>query len=412
MNSLKMVKDIFFKRKIPAIISLVLIIAANIILFMVMRSIFAVYEGYTSLDELRSQEVYVGNDQSTDEQLQKLYGSEYYDQSNEKAKELFTYLNKNFNYAISWQMNSSDLSIGNSPITIKTINEDFTNFFPFQVKKGEMFSSENFDKSSEIIPIIIGASLEEKYPVGSELVAINPSNAEEETYKVIGILEDNTYTTSIYNLDSKIYLNYTVIRPLRNIDIANINIIQLTDGFQDLLIYGADNAKVNELESLIQKDDFFNIKFYSATQHIDSFFSMYKKRVIMMGSVGLFFLIITSILMIWNVTISYKILIKDIAIRALVGLSISKLRVSIILYQLLISLASILPVYIFALNMRLQIEKSSMSFFKTINNLGLAEMDLISIGILFIFLLGVNVISGLIINWYISKIPISLRVIE
>lgn len=412
MRNIYLLKDILFRRKALFFISIALLFFVNILLFTVIRSIYSVSENMLSLRQFSKQTVYVGNDQSTAEENDSLFSENTLNNSNELAHEVVDYLQTNYSYAINWVIDSPYLKQDENNITFRSIDQSSLTMFSMDIMDGQSFTSKGFLESTTNIPVLVGSALSENYPVGTVFHTINPTNEKEESYEVTGVLQDNSFVSSLYAIDSKDYLNYSVIRPITDADKKTINITELVLGLQDLLVFGEDKKGVQNLSSYLKKKLNYTIKFYPQTENFEDFFSQYKAGVAILIGIGILFLGGTIVLIVWNVYISYQLMIREITIRMMVGLSAKTFQRALLISQLCLGMVSIIPVYFYALSMRVVINKSNMTSFKTMNYLGLATMDSVSILILAGIIISTMMISAWTINRKVSKISISLRVLE
>ncbi|GAB1810855.1 ABC transporter permease [Priestia megaterium] len=411
MKYYEFIKSTFLNKKVISILSLILLTFSQIMLFTIIKSGYSVYEGYNSLKKLQENHVYLGNDQSTDEQFKRNFNQQNMSNSNKTAKEFLSYMDKNYKYAISWSTSSSE-SLDNFSLQLKTISEDYNKFYNLTTRSGRFFTHKDFITTSSIIPVVIGSKLANKYKLGETFTLLNTSNNVNEKYKVIGVLDNNSSITSVYNLDTKNYLNFAIIRPFRDIDVSKINILQLSAGFQDLLIYDSEKIKVNDLSSLAKKDDFFNMKFYSIDENIKEFFELYKTRAITLAIFTGILLLITCLLIIWNTINSVESLKFDLSIRSFLGLSFKDIKISLCIYKILLFMISAILTFIYFIFLKFKYDSLDTSETQIIYIMGLTKIDYLAFLTTF-FLVALPLIFSFVLSiWKIKKIPLTLRMIS
>ncbi|MCV3315912.1 hypothetical protein NVV78_08155 [Pediococcus ethanolidurans] len=159
-----------------------------------------------------------------------------------------------------------------------------------------------------------------------------------EKLKIIGFLDKRAALSSIYELDSKEYLNDTIIRPLRVSDQRFVKYDDIDQGVQDLLIFGKDANRYKKIEKYANNLNVSNVKFYSINSNIKEYMNTYSESLI---GIIIFIIIISIIvigLSIWNLSKSLLTIKKDLFVRKIIGQSEKSMYQEIATSQIMLTL--------------------------------------------------------------------------
>ena len=409
------IHHVFLKRVIATILGLIFTTAFAFISFMCVRSMVAVTRGYHELTEIRRQNVHVGNNQSNSNNLNNAY-QRHPKQLAEVSNKIISSLETTGDYAIHWSFDSEQKANDNSgmvsaPINVLTVNQNFFLFYPLSVEQGQGLYQEVFQGKSKSIPVLIGSNLSNSFPIGNEFKFINPSNGKTETYKVIGILRKNQGIQSMYQVDSKQYLNNTIVRPLRTIEIASVNPTQIFAGLQDLLIFGKANNQLTKISRAINSHDIFKIKFYTANENIDEFLKLYRRDLIPVFSISIIVLIITSVFLIWNTLKTIQDSRAEIILRRALGMSIQDIFLSTFILELTQSFIALIPAIGFSLYLTKFMKNTSVpASLQIANTTIISQNEITTLIVIFSFLTILDLIISFVMIKSVQKKSISNEV--
>ena len=402
------IKNVFLKRVVLVLLTLVTMVSFSFISYTLIRSNLYVLQSKNDLQQLIKKDVFMGNDRTSSDQIDYIFDEKNSKKSNKKAQKLFNYIDHNYDYSSSWS-DQIDMPNGYRNIEIYTINSNFFKFYPLKVKKGRLFSKSDYIGNKKEIPVIVGAGLR-KVKLGSTFKDLNQPVGKKETYKVIGILKENTRLPSAYMLDGSYMLNKTIFRPLTDKDKKHINVDQLTGMYQDLLIYNTSKAKVSKLSKTIRKENLGNVKFYSIKENIKFFYSTYNSRALLYLVLSLVMLIIFIGLFLWNIWKSLSESRQEIAIRISLGLRKYHLYIITFLYQLLLTIFSFIPVTIYAVRNSYVLATDRFDDqTQIILSSPLPKIESISLILSFLILLVIGTFSSMLIIYKFNKSPLTLR---
>lgn len=313
--------------------------------YLIVNSTFKVFDGYKSLEKLRQEHVYMGNNQATSIQENKDFSKKNIKKSNNRAQKIFNYVDTNFKYSMHWDFDST-LSNKKKSVDILTMDRNALNFYNVNTYKGLSFKKSDF-RATGRIPVLLGYNLKKYYNIGDSFKQYNPANGESERYVVRGFLEKNSKIQSVYMLDSATYLNDTIIRPLTNTDKKNINATELFSGIQDLIVYDSPVQKIKRIVSLAKKDNFLTLHFYSINNNIQWFFKSYVTTIAVYIIGALLILVMSLIFTIWNLKQFYKDSFEDLTLRYIIGMEKKQIYRGFIIYQMIIESFSLLLLLVY-----------------------------------------------------------------
>lgn len=404
-KNLYLLKNVFLKRIIIVITTIAILFLTNILFFTISRSLVSTHENINKLSELTASDIVVSNFDPTND------FSQITNIPDDKKKDLNTLLDNNFEYGVQYtgMPLENELFGININLLVNLYDENSYGFNNLKVGKGENFTPSDFNINNK--NVLVGANIGEKYPVGSELEIINPLTGEKETVRVKGVLKKNEFIPNYYVIDSKNYMNFTVIYPLENGNPINLQNRYFDVALSNIMINGSDKQSIQSLEESIYDNLNLKINFFSQEENLDDFKNSYIKSAILLLVIAIILVVILVLLIYWNALTSIKIMLQDITINMLTGLNYLDFRTSLYLFQSICSFIVAILTYIYALSFRVATIEYQLPNFMTINTLGLLRMDWIGILTTIFLNILIMIIVVEIIMKKIKKIPISLGVL-
>lgn len=275
-------KNIF----IVSIITIILVAFLNVLTVYTVSNGISYWEGYSALNKLRKQKIYLGNDQITDNQDRAITKSKT---SNAKAKVILNYLDKNYDYAISWDASND------SHVNAMVMDQKSLKMYPVAVAQGHSLKAADFQQT-KAIPVLVGSKLAKKYPLHHEFTYLDGSTGKRQSYQVAGILTASSSIPSPYLFQNQNYLDNTILVPLTTYAKAHINLSQIANGVQNLLIFNTNQNKISKLEKFFKSQD-LNVKFYTIQSSINQEARIVKSALIKLA-VGIIILLIVIVFLI------------------------------------------------------------------------------------------------------------------
>lgn len=397
------IKNIFLKRYIIIFTSICLLLLSNLIAFTVFRSLASTFEGSKYVSSLSNSHQILGN-LDEDNDFEKLGSLDA-----EKSNAIINYLNEELDYGINFNGGGTDFSIDNINAALYMYNKKSFAFQHLPVIEGTTFDEIDFNREQK--EVLVGHAIGRKTPIGSEITITNPLTQASETVTAVGILDQNLYIPNNYALDSKEYLNYAIIYPLSDKLPTDIPSGILIEGLGNIILDDNDQV-IKNLQSFLSDTAGINLNFFTQESNNGDFYDFYIQNIIQMLLVSGIILIMMLIVMIWNALISFRLMIKEITIHMMVGLSYQDFKRALFIFNSLISVTSLCCLYILIAMNRLNGMSMEMPSSITINSLGLIGIDWIGIALVVLINLFIVFIETNIIVHKIKKIPISIGVLS
>ncbi|REH92100.1 peptide ABC transporter permease [Staphylococcus felis] len=396
---------IFFKRPLLVFSMIALLFLANYFSFTAARSIVSTSQGYNEINEINKKGHFIAN-------LNPDSKSDFNSIEKKDTQKIYEYLNHNYKYA--FQSNGFVTSLNNKndmEITLSYINKE-----AYQIRRFNLFEGQELDFKDELkieaLPVLIGYGLAKTYPIGSTIKIDDSSLTKPITLKVRGILEKDFYHSNFYAPNSKNYFNFSIFVPVNKKILQNSNIDLQVNGLMDLILIDSTKKDALKLSKYIEKNTNLKFNFFSQRENFNYFEYYYTNSLKIIGSITLILLITVISIAIWNNLMSIRLMISDITINLLVGLSYSKLRGIFYSYFGLLFFLNILGLFIITAFNRYSFWLTKDAIFATYGKFRLLDMDWLA---LFIVIL-IDMIIGIVIVEIslkkIKSIPISLGVIQ
>lgn len=400
------VSKIFLRRIIPGISIILLICLSNYITFTAARTVFSTYQGYQETRALNEDGNYIAN---LDPNNPVDFGAIDAD----KTKAVYDYLSSNFDYA--FYVDGFMVSIPNRDdmeISLCYMNEAYYQLNQFHLSQGTGLTFDShFDGNNEI-PVLIGKGLSKTYPVGSTIDLEDPALGRKITLRVQGVLEQNAYHSNYYTLNSKSYYNFSIILPVNEEFLEQATLDLRVNGLMNIVILQTTEEKISDLSAVMQDTLGMKLNFFSQQDNYEYFNEYYFHSLKIVAVTSVILLLLITCLSVWNALVGIRLMLKDLTINLLVGLSYSKLRKIFYSYFGILFFINLVIVFAITAFNRYGCWLRKDTTFATYGLFGLIGIDWLSLlAVVFTdIVIGVIVVECML--WRIKKVPISLGVLQ
>lgn len=400
------VSKIFLRRIVPAIGIILLICLSNYTTFIAARTVFSTYQGYQETRALNEDGNYIAN-------LDPNNPVDFGAINEDKTKAVYDYLSSNFDYA--FYVDGFMVSIPNRDdmeISLCYMNEAYYQLNQFQLSQGtDLTFDSHFDGNNEI-PVLIGKGLSKTYPVGSTIDLEDPALGQEITLRVQGVLEQNAYHSNYYTLNSKSYYNFSIILPVNEEFLDNATLDLRVNGLMNIVILQTTEEKISDLSAVMQDTLGMKLNFFSQQDNYEYFNEYYFHSLKIVAVTSVILLLLITCLSVWNALVGIRLMLKDLTINLLVGLSYSKLRKIFYSYFGILFVINLVIVFAITAFNRYGCWLRKDTTFATYGLFGLIGIDWLSLlAVVFTdIVIGVIVVECML--WRIKKVPISLGVLQ
>lgn len=400
------VSKIFLRRIIPGISIILLICLSNYTTFIATRTVFSTYQGYQETSKLNQDGTYIAN---LDPNSPVDFGTIDAD----KTKAVYDYLSSNFDYA--FYVDGLMVSIPNRDdmeISLCYMNEAYYQLKQFHLSQGTDLTFDSHFNGSNEIPVLIGKGLSKTYPVGSTIVLDNSALGQEITLRVQGVLEQNAYHSNYYALNSKSYYNFSIILPVNEEFLDHANLDLQVNELMNIVILQTTEEKIADLSAVIQDTLGMKLNFFDQQDNYEYFNEYYFHSLKIVAITSVILLLLITCLSVWNALVGIRLMLKDLTINLLVGLSYSKLRKMFYSYFGILFLINLVIVFAITVFNRYGCWLRKDTTFVTYGLFGLIGIDWLSLLAVVVtdIIIGVIVVECML--WRIKKVPISLGVLQ
>ena len=400
------VSKIFLRKVIPSISVILLICMSNYITFIAARTVISTFQGYQETRELKQEGNFIAN-------LDPNSASDFGAIDTKGTQKVYNYLSSHFDYA--FYVDGFMVSIPNSydmEISLCYMNEAYYELNQFQLSQGTNLEFDfQFDGNNEV-PVLIGKGLSETYPVGSMIDIEDPALEQAITLRVQGVLEENAYHSNYNTLNSKSYYNFSIFIPVNEEYIGHADLGLQVNGLMEIVILQTTEEKISDLSEFIQDTLGLKLNFFSQQDNYEYFSEYYFHSLKIVAVISLILLLIITCLSVWSALVSIRLMLKDLTINLLVGLSHSKLRKIFYGYFGIVFLLNLVIVFAFTAVNRYGCWLRKDATFATYGLFGLIGMDWLAL----LCVVASDIIIGIIVVeimlWKIKKVPISLGVLQ
>ena len=131
-----------------------------IILAYSLQAAITMFDGICKVDSLRKQNCYRLADTTSESKFEELLNKPGVVKN--VAKDIFNYIDLNdITYFVSWNYDNGN--IDGNVVKQYTMSQNYVEYFSFDLYSGSLFKNEDYYSENEIVPIIIGNELKEKY---------------------------------------------------------------------------------------------------------------------------------------------------------------------------------------------------------------------------------------------------------
>lgn len=400
------VSKIFLRKVIPSICVILLICLSNYITFIAARTVISTYQGYQETRELKQEGNFIANlDPNSNPDFGAIDAN--------GTQTVYDYLSSHFDYA--FYVDGFMVSIPNSydmEVSLCYMNEAYYGLNQFQLAQGADLAFDfKYDGNNEI-PVLIGKGLSKTYPVGSTIDIEDPALGQVITLRVQGVLAENAYHSNYNTLNSKSYYNFSIFLPVNEEFIGHADLGLQVNGLMDIVILQTTEEKISDFSEVIQDTLGLKLNFFSQQDNYEYFSGYYFHSLKIVAVISLVLLLIITCISVWTALVSVRLMLKDLTINLLVGLSYSKLRKIFYSYYGIVFLINLVIVFVFTAVNRYGSWLRKDATFATYGLFGLVGMDWLAL----LFVVVSDIIIGIIIVEImlrkIKKVPISLGVLQ
>lgn len=398
-------RNIFLKRWLLVFGMVILLFAANYLTFSTVRSIISTYQGYQEMTALHDRNAFVAN-------LDPDSNPDFDSIDIEDTQKIYQYLDQNFDYVLHSDgfvvplKNKQDMEV-----QFNYINEAAYQLRDFPLSTGKPLQFEETRKQDHL-PVLIGPGLAESYSLGSTIQTINPVTNKPVLLHVQGILKKNIYRSSFYAPNSKHYYNFAVFIPVDSAFIQNAGLDLHVNALMDLVLLDSSEKKMNQLRTLIQQNTGMTFNFYTQQDNYAFFKEYYSSSLMLMSLLSVALLFLVLLLSIWISFVSVRLMIKDITIHLLVGLSYATLRKLFYHYFAILFFINLVVLMSSVAYSRHLFWTTKESAFVTYGFLGLIDIDWVALAAVLVIDIVIGTIIVELTMKKIKQIPISIGVLE
>jgi len=346
IKMLKQIKYALLDIKGSKRVSILFLIQMIIVFLLVCSTITdcrRVLSGINRLDKLKNSKAYINEDGTSNAKIDALIADEI--NSVPKLKILYNYIVENNNIEKYTKFEyQTPYSINGKTIIESTANKMFFDFYDIKVIEGSNFEDSDFNNDTEVIPILVGYNLKEKYKLGEIYTEKDSATSKDVKYKVIGVLENNSYYPSLIDIGRNLDLNYTFFRPL---NINSMNSFSSMDmAISSTVVFSEDEKLLQSIEKKSVDLELFSMNYTSIQDRVYDFLGPFKKKMEYQVFIAVIVLIFAGISMVLNLTTMISKKMREFSIHLICGGTINSI-VYRILWQVIISLIiSLIPTII------------------------------------------------------------------
>lgn len=289
------INDIFSNIFTYAILFLQMVVILLLIAFTISQLL--TYKEYTNKLELLSEsKAFISMDHTSLEKINYLMNED--EDAINRMRKLYQNIltSKDIKQSTLFSYNMTDTFEGR-PILQYFANEGFFDVFNQEVISGRSFTSTDFKNTSEIIPILVGYNLKDKYKLNEIYRIENPVNGETERYKVVGILEYNSNYVNLDNLQTDFTdFNNSYIRPLSEESTFVYHDFSFFDlAINSTVIITENEKKVEEIVNKSNELGLFSLDFVTLEKNLSIINDRTKQLVYYEGTILVLLLIFSLI---------------------------------------------------------------------------------------------------------------------
>lgn len=401
------VKNIFLRKLLIALCTLLLIFLSNYLVFISSRSVISTLQGFDEIKHLNQEKSYISNiDPDSNFDMERLNAN--------KLRDIYDYINEHFKYAFFTEgymvsmPNQYDMELSCS-----YLNEEYYDLNKqFKITQGDPLTFDYEISDHPEIPVLIGHGLSETYPLGSSMEIDDPVLHRPVTLKVQGILDSNIAHSNLYSLSSKQYYNFAIMIPVNKAYIQNSDIAFQLQGLNDLILLQTSRDKVDAFSDVLYDKLGAKYNFYTQEENFEYFNEVFFSSMKVILWITAIVLLALFCMAVWSSLSSIRLMIKDFTINLFVGMRYSKLKKVLFGYYGLIFGINLIILFAITASSRQASWVRKDPTFCTFGLFGIIGMDWLALltVLLFDVIMGVFLVE--ILMWRIKKVPISLGVLQ
>lgn len=304
MNSYKsFVKRLLLKRWVANVFILLLLLVANYMTFIGIRSGLSTVQGYLEMKNLEQEGTYIAN-------LDPECDLDYSAITEPDVRTVFHYLSSKFSYALYTDGYVISLPDCDMDISLNYFNQGYYELFPFSLSRG---TTPNFDyrMGEQEIPVLVGAGLAQAYPLNSTIQIIDPVVEHPVSLKVVGILKTNAFHSNVYSLNWKIYYNYSIMLPVNEAFLKEANVDFHVNAITNMIVTQSTEQKVSGLSDEILQRLGMKLNFFSQQENNDEFRNYYLSSLVIQFVFALLLTAMAASIAIWHMMKHLRSLLKN-----------------------------------------------------------------------------------------------------
>lgn len=266
-----------------------------------------------------------------------------------RMQELYKHIlsNKNMTQSTIFSYNMPDTFEGR-PVLQYFANNGFFEVFDQKVISGRNFDSKDYENTGDVIPILVGYNLKNKYQLDEVYQIENPINGELQNYKVVGILEYNSRYVNLDNYQTDFTdFNNSYIRPFNEESLFTYHDFSIFDlAINSTVIITDNEEEINEIINKSNDLGLFSLEFVTLEKSLSIVTDRTKQLVYYEGTILVLLLIFSLIGFISALLgiISKKML--EYSIHFMYGATIFLISLRIVIQVSIVIVISFIPVLI------------------------------------------------------------------
>ena len=228
-----------------------------------------------------------------------------------------------------------------------TASRSFFELYGLKAESGRLFSQEDYEKTAEPVPVLIGYDLKSSFELGKQYYFENPTGGGGFQGLVVGVLNKNSEYYHISNVALNESLDSSYIVPFgRGMCSPDRAISDYDMALSGMLLFLEDQAAAEQIGSQIRAMNLFQYSLKDVDKTADEALQNQKKNLI---TVLMLFAVIAAIVFVTTYMVFRKIIrthTVEIGVRVLCGASVSKITAELAKLAALLVAVSVTPAVI------------------------------------------------------------------
>ena len=207
-----------------------------------------------------------------------------------------------------------------------TVADAFFELFGITAEKGRLFTKEEYETASDVVPVVIGYELRDSFKLGQEYFFENPTGGGGFQGRIVGVLGKNSEYYRICNVGVNESLDTSYIVPFtKAMCTANRAISDYDMALSGLTVFLDDPADAEKINRRISDMNLFRYKLKDVDKAADEALENQQKGIVV---VSVIFAVIVVVVFVTTFLIFRKIIrthAVEIGVRVLCGASVSKI---------------------------------------------------------------------------------------